>query len=1042
MQNQYVTFMQKIFTNEHAELAPPLKEGEECWYLPTFGVYHPQKPNNIRVVFDSSAQYLGISLNDVLLSGPDLNNSLLGVLLRFRKQKIAIIADIQQMFYCFQVHEDHRNFLRFLWHKDNDVNKEVVEYRMKVHVFGNKPSPAVAIYGLRRAIREGAQKFGADTIDFVERHFYVDDGLMSVPSETEAIDLLQWTKNSLAESNIRLHKFVSNSQSVTEAFPPEDCAPLIKDLDLEQEATPTQRSLGLLWEITTDMFTFSASTTIKPFTRRGVLSTVNSIFDPLGLLAPITICGRALLRELATDQNEWDNPLPEEKREKWESWRDSLQDLKQLHIPRMYTQTSLGSVVKTELHVFSDASNKAIGAVAYLRAVQEEGQIEVRFVMAKAKLAPQSEPTIPRLELCAAVLAVEMSDLIQEELDVKIDEVKFYTDSKVVLGYICNESRRFYVYVHNRVMRILQSTRPTQWNYVCTDENPADHASWSVPPSKLAQTSWFTGPSFLYQSFEGNQYTGQSFELVEPQKDSEIRPLVQTCSTVVEKAPLSTDRFKRFSSFSSLLRGVAYLIHMMKSLKRSNHRNECVGWHKCNLPRCAEEIAQAKKVILKAVQAEVFAKERSALLAKETVSVNSPLQKLRPVLEDDLICVGGRLKYSELTPAEKNPVVLPKNDHMSFLLSRYYHEQVHHQGRHLTEGAIRAGGLWILGGKSLVKSLIHKCITCRKLRGKMEEQQMADLPPERLKVCPPFTYVGVDVFGPWSVTARRTRGGHSESKRWAMLFSCMTSRAVHIELIESLDTSSTINALRRFFALRGPAKQLRSDCGTNFIGACKELQMDTRMQKYLTDQECVWEFNPPHASHMGGSWERMIGVARRILDAMLLQQNISLTHEVLCTLMSEITAIINARPLMPVSADPDNPFILSPAMLLTQKSGVPPPPGNFPEKDLFTRQWRQVQALANQFWTRWRREYLPTLQQRSKWTVPKRNLQIGDLVLLKDKQTPRNCWRLARITATFPGQDGYVRKVEVTTAEEGNPKTYLRPITEVVLLLPNESSMD
>ncbi|XP_054878604.1 uncharacterized protein LOC129353345 [Poeciliopsis prolifica] len=214
--------------------------------------------------------------------------------------------------------------------------------------------------------------------------------------------------------------------------------------------------------------------------------------------------------------------------------------------------------------------------------------------------------------------------------------------------------------------------------------------------------------------------------------------------------------------------------------------------------------------------------------------------------------------------------------------------------------------------------------------------------------------------------------------------------------------------------------------------------MDTRMQKYLTDQECVWEFNPPHASHMGGSWERMIGMARRILDAMLLQQNISLTHEVLCTLMSEVTAIINARPLMVVSTDPGNPFILSPAMLVTQKVGVPPPPGDFPDKDLFTRQWRQVQALANQFWTRWKREYLPSLQQRSKWTVPKRNLEIGDLVLLKDKQAPRNCWPLARITATFPGQDGYVRKVEVTTAEQGRPRTYLRPITEVVLLLPNE----
>lgn len=145
MKEQYQYFVEKIFANGHAELAPPLREDEECWYLTMFGVYHPQKPNQIRVVFDSSAQYFGVSLNDVLLTGPDLNNSLLGVLLRFWKEKLAIVADIQQMFHCFLVCEEHRNFLRFLWYKDNDCNKEVVEYLMKVHVFGNGPSPAVAI---------------------------------------------------------------------------------------------------------------------------------------------------------------------------------------------------------------------------------------------------------------------------------------------------------------------------------------------------------------------------------------------------------------------------------------------------------------------------------------------------------------------------------------------------------------------------------------------------------------------------------------------------------------------------------------------------------------------------------------------------------------------------------------------------------------------------------------------------------------------------------------------------------------------------------
>ncbi|XP_072921514.1 uncharacterized protein [Hemitrygon akajei] len=315
---------------------------------------------------------------------------------------------------------------------------------------------------------------------------------------------------------------------------------------------------------------------------------------------------------------------------------------------------------------------------------------------------------------------------------------------------------------------------------------------------------------------------------------------------------------------------------------------------------------------------------------------------------------------------------------------------------------------------------------------------MADLPPERLEVCPPFTYVGLDVFGPWTIITRRTRGGQAESKRWAIMFSCMSSRAVHIEVIESLDASSCINALRRFFALRGPAKQLRSDRGTNFVGASKELGMDKTVQQYLSQQGCNWEFNTPHASHMGGAWERMIGIARRILDSMFLQQSTRLTHEVLCTLMAEVTAIMNARPLLPVSSDPENPFILSPSMLLTQKAGAAPPPGDFSEKDLYTKQWRQVQALANRFWSRWRQEYLPLLQHRQKWSETRRNLQVGDLVLLRDKQIARNCWPMARITATFPSRDGHVRKVELKTTDQGNVTIYQRPVTEVILLLPND----
>lgn len=1040
-------FMGKIFENGHAEGAPPVKENEECWYLPVFGVYHPQKPDQIRCVFDSSAQYEGISLNKVLLQGPDLINSLLGIMLRFRREVVAIAADIQQMFYSFYVNREHRNYLRFFWYKDNDLGKPLVEYQMCVHVFGNSPSPAIATYGLRQSV----QNSDVDVKTFVNKDFYVDDALTSLPTAQQAISLMKRTQADLHSHGLKLHKVVSNNEEVVSSFPPEDRAKGLKDLDLSIDTLPVQRSLGMCWDLNADTFFFEVSEDLKPYTRRGVLSTVNSLFDPIGFLSPVTIQGKIILRDLMNGTVDWDEPLPKEKQGKWTTWRKSLSGLSQIHIPRCYSHESLSQATSVELHVFSDASELAIAAVTYLLICFPSGTRSLSFVLGKAKVAPISGHTIPRLELCAAVLAAELSETVKDFIELSIQKVKFYTDSRIVLGYIYNRTRRFYTYISNRVAKIHGVSAPDQWNFIPTHLNPADDGTRGVLVGDLQHSKWLSGPSFLLKYQDQDPPESHYFPLIDPDEDTEVRKeaKVLTCATKVTVDGLGTERMERFSSWKKLVTAIAHLQHIAQSFRHNSSITcSCKGWHLCAEHRSVKAFECATNFVLRTVQRDVFSREISDLLEGKFISKDSSVLSLSPFLDSDgILRVGGRLsKATHLVSKEKNPIILPSKHHVSRLIAIHCHEIVKHQGRHFTEGQIRSEGYWIIGGKRLVSSIIFSCVPCRKLRGRFEYQRMADLPADRLEQAPPFTYVGVDVFGPWPVVTRRTRGGQANSKRWAVLFTCLCIRAIHIEVIEDMSSSAFINALRRFVAIRGKVKQFRSDRGTNFVGATADLRIDTvnvedeGVRKVLFNSGSVWIFNTPHSSHMGGAWERMIGITRRILDYVLKDVR-NLTHEVLVTLMAEVNAIVNSRPLVPVSYDSEVPEILTPSILLTQKTDIDEQPAcELNTKDLYKAQWKRVQHLSDLFWARWKRDYLQTLQTRKKWTSEKENIDTGDVVLLKDDEVGRVQWPIARVVKVFPSDDNCVRKVEVQAFRNGAIVKYIRPVVKLILLVKDSQS--
>lgn len=699
--------------------------------------------------------------------------------------------------------------------------------------------------------------------------------------------------------------------------------------------------------------------------------------------------------------------------------------------------------MKKEVHIFSDASEKAIAAVAYLKTTAEDGSNEVGFILGKAKVAPLHGHTIPRLELCAAVLAVQVSEVVADHLDILSDKMLFHTDSKVVLGCIHNQARRFYVYVSNRVDRIRKTTGPNQWSYVSTEKNPADSATRCVPASRMQNCAWLLGPSHLLETADGS--SDESFLLIHPDDDKEIRTDVKVLKTDASMSEsLGSHRFEKFSSWKSLVQTISFLRHIAASY----HKNDiCSGWHVCSEHKTVKASQETERFIIKEVQHEQFQNELLCIKENRPLPKGSPIITLNPFVDTEgILRVGGRVNRADIPTSDKNPIILPGRHHISTLLILRHHDAVKHQGRHFTEGAVRAAGLWIIGGKRLISSLIHKCVKCRKLRGKHMFQQMADLPLDRLQPGPPFTSVGVDTFGPWSIVARRTRGGQANSKRWAVLFTCLTTRAIHIEVVEELSSSSFINALRRFISIRGNVKQFRSDRGTNFIGAAEILKIDAihveggPVKDFFHRTGSVWLFNPPHSSHMGGVWERMIGVTRRILDSLMADVAAkNLTHEVLTTFMAEVCAVVNSRPIVPVSSDPESPQILSPSALLTQKvDSATQQLESFDAKNLCKAQWQRVQALADTFWGRWRREYLNTLQTRRKWHNDSPNLKNGDVVLLKDTESCRNSWPMGIVINAIGGEDGKVRKAEIRVVKEGRPAVYTRPITEMVLLLSDD----
>ena len=480
---------------------------------------------------------------------------------------------------------------------------------------------------------------------------------------------------------------------------------------------------------------------------------------------------------------------------------------------------------------------------------------------------------------------------------------------------------------------------------------------------------------------------------------------------------------EHYSSYYRLKKGLSWLLRVKRCLSKTPNATD-------TQTISVAELRQAEEILIKHVQQRHYAPEIKALKLEKLVSAQSSLRNLDPRLSaSEVLVVGGRLKHAPISPYAMHPAILPPDDKLTKMIVLEKHQEAH-LGTEWLLSMLRLR-FWLPRARRLIKAIRYACVVCKKMYDPTHNQKMADLPAERLEPggrC--FTYTGLDLCGPFYVTQ-----GRSKVKRYGCLFTCFTTRAVHMEVVTDLSTAAFLNGFFRFTARRGCPMKVFCDNGTNLVGGKRELSLSLRqlnraeVVESARRKDIEWWFNTPTASHAAGVWERMVRTVRRVLCATL-SPRCSLSDDVLQTAMINAENIVNSRPIAKLSDDVRDDAPITPNHLLMSQENASFPWGSFLTADLYRKSWRQAQVIIDQFWDKWKRAYILDLHRRSKWHQVTKNLEEGDLVLIEETDAPRGVWPLGRVVRVQPGRDGLVRSVVVKT----RGTELMRPVTKLVPL--------
>jgi len=596
LKNQYDSFMQEYLNLNHMRLIPKSSDDSSearnrstTYYLPHHAVIKAEsETTHLRVVFDASAKTSsGLSLNDVQMIGPTIQQDLFNILTRFRQYVYALTADISKMYRQVRVQAEHCKLQRILWRfkPENDVQT----YELQTVTYGEACSVFLAIRSLHQAAKDMQHVFPKAS-EIIMRDFYVDD-LLTGDNDVENLTKLKGQIISVLQTaKFELHKWKSNHRPL---------------MDVDQDKAAVQlnegtKILGQLWDTRRDIFRYTTETrkqTCKP-TKRQVLSCISQIFDPLGLLGPTITKAKLIMQQLWQLQLNWDESLPIQLHTQWCRWYNGISQLNHLEISRRILRND---PVRTELHGFCDASERAYGACIYLRSTDQTQRHHVKLLCAKSRVAPLKTVTLPRLELCGALLLSQLYQRISEALNINFDQIYFWCDSTIVLSWIAGDPSRWSTFVANRTAEVQKLSEKGEWQHVRSELNPADVLSRGIDPDELrGHRLWWNGPKFLYED-----YSKTSDDLPELLHIDELPEVKKRAVALKATSEDKLNIIGRFSSLKRLKRTVAYCLRFIHNAKQGakGHKNNFKG------PLQVEELSRSTRVLLAMTQREKYADE-------------------------------------------------------------------------------------------------------------------------------------------------------------------------------------------------------------------------------------------------------------------------------------------------------------------------------------------------------------------------------------------------------------------------------------------------